>query len=148
VRLIAVQAGIHTKDAVTLSAEPLLAYLILAISATVIIVVATAFFFSEKQLSSNWGLALKSEIGLDTTSFNERTRLNNKCRELAEAFMLTPREEEVLTLMAQGKRLGDIGHELFVAPSTIKTHSKHIYQKLGIHSKKELLALVGVQRET
>jgi DNA-binding CsgD family transcriptional regulator len=30
---------------------------------------------------------------------------------------------------------------MFIAQSTIETHAKHIYRKLGIHSREELLAL-------
>lgn len=69
------------------------------------------------------------------------------CSELARSFGLTPREEEVLVLLALGKKPTQIEQELFVAASTVKTHTKHIYQKFDIHSRKELFDLVGIDME-
>ena len=36
-----------------------------------------------------------------------------------------------------------ISERLFVSENTVKSHAKRIYQKLGIHSKRELRAMVG-----
>ena len=75
----------------------------------------------------------------------ERNRLGTKCHELADRFALTQREEEILLLLAQRKKPADIERELFVANSTVKTHTKHIYQKLDVHSRKELFGLLGIE---
>ncbi|MEG0620695.1 MAG: LuxR C-terminal-related transcriptional regulator, partial [Raoultibacter sp.] len=48
------------------------------------------------------------------------------------------REEEVLLLLAQHKTVGAIERELFIANGTAKTHTRHIYRKLDIHSRDEL----------
>ena len=144
VRLLSVQSGIFSKEAIQASASPHHADMLLALIATTLIIIATVFLFSEKQLSSPWGMVLKSAITKDQTQYFEKNRLGTKCQELAAQFKLTQREEEILLLLSQGKLLADIEQELFVANSTVKTHVKHIYQKLDIHSRKELYALIGV----
>lgn len=65
---------------------------------------------------------------------------------LAERHSLTPREREVFALMAQGRSATFIGEELFVSANTVRKHIAHVYEKLGVHSKQELLTLV--QRES
>jgi LuxR family transcriptional regulator, maltose regulon positive regulatory protein len=50
---------------------------------------------------------------------------------------LSERELEVLRWMARGLSGPEIARELIVAPSTVKTHTKNIFQKLGAHSRYE-----------
>lgn len=57
-------------------------------------------------------------------------------------YRLTKREAEVLELFAVGRDSGYIREKLFISRDTVNTHLKHIYSKLGIHSKRELLDLV------
>jgi DNA-binding NarL/FixJ family response regulator len=45
---------------------------------------------------------------------------------------LSPRELEVLELMAAGRTNQSIAGELSVSPHTIGTHVKHIFRKLGL----------------
>jgi ATP/maltotriose-dependent transcriptional regulator MalT len=50
---------------------------------------------------------------------------------------LTPRELEVLGLIAQGLSNAAIGEKLFIAQSTVKTHNYHIFAKLDVSSRTE-----------
>lgn len=50
---------------------------------------------------------------------------------------LTPREQDVLTMVAKGLRNGEVASTLGLAESTIATHIKSIYRKLGISSRAE-----------
>lgn len=52
--------------------------------------------------------------------------------------MLTPREREVLQLMAEGKPTGQIAEQLHISVKTVETHRQQIMHKLGIHSIAEL----------
>ena len=48
---------------------------------------------------------------------------------------LTPREVEVLTLMARGLSNGEIGEELVISDATVKTHVKRVLAKLGARDR-------------
>jgi len=48
---------------------------------------------------------------------------------------LTARENEILALMAEGKRNTDMASQLFISLPTVKTHVNHIYTKLGVSSR-------------
>ena len=52
---------------------------------------------------------------------------------------LTPQECRVSELAAQGLSNEAIASRLRVSPGTVKTHLEHIYTKLGVHSRRELI---------
>jgi DNA-binding NarL/FixJ family response regulator len=51
---------------------------------------------------------------------------------------LTPKEREVLQLLAEGKTTKEIAAALFLSPKTVDTHRQHIMEKLDLHSIAEL----------
>jgi DNA-binding NarL/FixJ family response regulator len=51
---------------------------------------------------------------------------------------LTPREQEVMALVAEGFSTKDIGERLFISPKTVENHRSNILQKLGLRSTIEL----------
>jgi LuxR family maltose regulon positive regulatory protein len=53
---------------------------------------------------------------------------------------LTERELEVLALLATGRSNAEMAADLFVEPSTVKTHLIHLYSKLGVHSRTQAVA--------
>lgn len=48
---------------------------------------------------------------------------------------ITPREHEILGLIAQGLSNREIGEKLFVSENTVKTHSSRIFEKLGVNRR-------------
>jgi len=48
---------------------------------------------------------------------------------------LTPREHEILTLIAAGLSNREIGERLFVSENTVKTHSSRVFEKLGVNRR-------------
>lgn len=56
---------------------------------------------------------------------------------------LTPREQEILTLLLEGHSNRIIAGKLYISENTLKTHIKSIYSKLGITHKRELFALLS-----
>jgi DNA-binding NarL/FixJ family response regulator len=54
---------------------------------------------------------------------------------------LTPREHEVLALMAEGLQHQEIARKLFISPKTVGTHVEHILRKLGARSRAQAIAV-------
>jgi ATP/maltotriose-dependent transcriptional regulator MalT len=54
--------------------------------------------------------------------------------------LLSPREREVLGLIARGLRNHEISNALFIADSTTKVHVRHILEKLGVRTRAEAVA--------
>jgi two-component system response regulator NreC len=52
---------------------------------------------------------------------------------------LTAREREVFMMVADGRSNQEIGELLRLSPATIQTHRANIMQKLGLHSRTELV---------
>ena len=59
-------------------------------------------------------------------------RLVGRPRHRSPLDELTPREREVLALMAEGLTDRGIGERLFVTPKTVETHIRHIFAKLSL----------------
>ncbi len=55
------------------------------------------------------------------------------------AATLSARENEILDLLAEGKRIKEIADKIFVSVNTVRTHIRHIYDKLQVNSRVEAL---------
>lgn len=84
-------------------------------------------------------LAVSQNQGDDTVAV--------RCRALAMRGGLSPREAEVAELAARGYSAPAIASTLFISENTVKVHMRHIYEKLNIHTKQELIRLVEAQGE-
>lgn len=70
-----------------------------------------------------------------------------QCEEIANRYLLSRRETEVMFMLAKGYNAAYIQDQLYISKSTAKTHISHIYRKLNIHNQQELLAMIGEGRE-
>ena len=63
--------------------------------------------------------------------------LANELRQRArgDATLLSPREGEVIKLIAQGHSVPDIAKQLHLAPTTVRTHVQRLYEKLGVSDR-------------
>jgi two-component system nitrate/nitrite response regulator NarL len=52
-----------------------------------------------------------------------------------EKSNLTPREREVLVLISKGSTTPQIAEQLYLSPATVKTHTQHLYEKLGVSDR-------------
>ncbi len=77
--------------------------------------------------------------------FKERGNLPEKISrtllDRIEEKSLSRKEKEVIALVMNGLSDKEIGISLFISINTVKTHLKHIYDKLEINGRKELLKL-------
>lgn len=86
-----------------------------------------------------WGV---EERSFARTAPDAGDQLALRCSRMAYEHGLTRREEEVLALLAQDKTAAQIEEALCVTNATVKSHTHAVYQKLGVHSRSELVELV------
>lgn len=97
-------------------------------------------------------LARRADIARElvpSLQFPERldsSSLSNRCKMVSDAYGLTRREQEVLELYCEGRDVPYIENALSLSKSTVKTHTTHIYQKVGVSSKQELLDLIRQEK--
>jgi DNA-binding NarL/FixJ family response regulator len=53
---------------------------------------------------------------------------------------LSPREQEILQLLAEGRTQKEIAGVLVISPKTVGTHIQHVLAKLGVHSRAQAVA--------
>lgn len=68
--------------------------------------------------------------------------ISKRADELAVRSGLSPRETEVMMLLARGHSYARIAKILYLSENTVKTHVRNIYGKLGIGSREDLFGLV------
>ncbi len=106
----------------------------------VMVVIFTAIFLTERGLSAKWGIVVTGDPLADDGPMTPHLAV--RVSDLSRAHDLSPREEEVLQLLARRESVAQIEKDLFVAHGTIKAHISHIYRKLDVHSRDELYALL------
>lgn len=79
-------------------------------------------------------------VDLEPAPASEIT-LEERCRQVAEEFGLSPRELEVFEMLAEGRDRAYIEEKLVISRNTVKAHVKHIYAKLDVHSHQDLIAI-------
>ncbi len=119
---------------------------LVALIGLVAVVGCVLIWHSERSVTSDWGVC-----GIDAASGlvvrTPREQLLERVEALSAERGLTPREREILALIAQGEEAPAIEGELFLSHNTLKTHLRHIYAKLGVHTRAEALELLGVRAQ-
>ena len=95
--------------------------------------------------------ALGIWLGLKLTSRQERVVIKDAPAPTGEPFAadhqkrealgITPRELEILELIAQGMSNREIAEKLFVSENTVKTHSSRVFDKLGAKRRTQAVQL-------
>ncbi len=74
-------------------------------------------------------------MGQDVTNEEKVTLLLTR---LPKGESLTQREKEILMALIENKKRREIAEELNISENTVKTHTAHVYDKLGVKGKDEL----------
>lgn len=62
---------------------------------------------------------------------------------LAERYRLTPREIQVARRIADGMSNAQLGSTLGIRPATARRHTERVYEKLGVHSRAQVAAMLS-----
>lgn len=71
-----------------------------------------------------------------------RGRFRQRCEIIANTYLLSRRESEVMYYLARGYKSSHIQQQLYISEGTAKTHIRHIYRKLDVHSQQDLIHLI------
>lgn len=124
---------------------------LIALLATIAILISYMFVFNEKDLEhlatpeeEDGGKAMEAGQGQpsETRDGVRRQRFQDRCNDVAAQYGLTDRETEIMVLFAKGRSAARIQEELYLSRGTVSTHLRHIYQKMDVHSKQELLDVI------
>lgn len=116
-----------------------------ALATVFVLVVVTVLVLNERGVATVWGLD-KEAVETEMPAGHRRPGLwRDCCAAIAAAHSLSRREEEVMLLLAKGRTVPHISDALGIARGTTQTHVAHIYSKLGIHSRQELIELVDAE---
>lgn len=107
----------------------------ITMTAVAYLLVAAAILLLYNGSSSVWGLMRKETVSIEAM----QQATDESIRDLAARYRLTPREAEVLGLFVSGRSIPWIAEKLGVSEGTARSHTRHIYEKIGVHSRQELL---------
>ena len=122
-----------------------------------LLVIVTLFVLDEASMGNRLVFTELNDEGDDDThakrmgamqqALNEQDDANRlhadilalRCAALADTYGLTPREREILELLARGRSKTHIAEAFLISENTVRGHVKHIYAKLDVHGKQELV---------
>lgn len=99
---------------------------------------AYLFLFTEKTVARLLG----------GPSVSPRRPFRERCLEVASEFGLTVREEEIMELVAKGRSTPRIREELGLTAGTVNSHLSHLYKKLDVHDRQEIIDLIEEGRSS
>jgi DNA-binding CsgD family transcriptional regulator len=83
-----------------------------------------------------------SDDQTEVVETSKRDSWDERVEYVAREYNLSPRQSEVLALLAKGRNAAYIQDFLAISHCTTKAHIYNIYQKIDIHSRQELLTLI------
>lgn len=79
----------------------------------------------------------EDEAGRSSATYAED--VSARCQNVRKAFGLSKREAEIMELLIRGRSAQSIAEEKFISYNTVRTHISHIYRKLEVHNREELV---------
>lgn len=113
-----------------------------AVVTTLLLIACFMVVLNEDDFRTTWGMSprLSDSAPTGTVSAGEDRRAL-AFAQLERAHALTRRESEIAVLLVDGLDARQIEERLVISGGTVKVHLRHVYAKLGVHSREELIAL-------
>lgn len=112
---------------------------LMVIALLFVIIVIIAFFLQGK---SHGAQLLLADLHGVTLVIEDYQLLEQRCKMIGESKGLSTREIEVVCFLCKGRSKSYIAETLYLSENTVRTYTRRIYQKLGIHNKQELLDII------
>ena len=116
---------------------------VISVLSVFLVLFSALLLFDRTNTSDTWGMVKAVEL----ESAHGASPAERACAAVAADFALSPREEEILVLLARGRSGDYIANHLTVSLETVRTHRRNIYRKLGVHSQQELMTFVEYRTE-
>lgn len=113
---------------------------VMAVVGLVMVGVVALLWMSERSFQSTWAVEPVDAGTVRGPSPAEALAL--RLEEVAAVHDLTDREAEILAMLVAGDTYQQMCQALLLSPNTVKTHARHLYGKLGVHTRAEAVALV------
>ena len=90
-------------------------------------------------------LAILAQLGYKSYKYFLALRMSKseKLQKLFKQYEVSQREQEIITLILQGKSNREIEDELYISLKTVKNHTTNIYKKLRIKTRSQLIILIN-----
>jgi DNA-binding CsgD family transcriptional regulator len=87
--------------------------------------------------------------GVEASTLEDQWRSHRQlaCSTVADTYKLTKRETDLLYELSEGRSVSYMAERFVLSPNTVKMHIRHIYQKLDVHSKQEVIDIVNAAGE-
>lgn len=107
---------------------------------TLVLIFPCLFFMRE------WKKTAEADIGMEESE-EGRELTWKEFWECLDEYGLTKRESEVAWLIYRKYTNAQISGELFISETTVKKHAGHIYEKMSVNGRKELIEVIERKRK-
>ena len=113
--------------------------ILLTLIITLVVILAFLFFYTKFTKTKNSLATIEIEnIRKDVEKVTKELDNAGQSKLNLDNYKLTERQNEIITLVKQGKTNKEIGQNLFISENTVKYHLKIIYETLNIANRSEL----------
>ena len=139
--VVCVCSGMGLASMVNASGSGLLWQFMMGIAITSVVAVIPAL-----PSASSTAATFTAKVLLENERYDERS--SRVCLETAARYGLTPRETDVLRLLLLGLTRAQIADKLALSSWTVKEYIGSVYNKVGVHSAKDLMIQCMAQAGT
>lgn len=128
----------------------------LIVTLIALVIVCTAIIFTEKDFDAILKISGITRLNVREAVMHKQESMRQKkndrpwqkaCWIVGERAMLSKREQELLEEMSHNRTPQEIATRLNITVATVRTHTHHVYTKLNVHSRDELIELIRTQYE-